>query len=391
MPDHVPLLPGAAPPWARMMARLNDPLSTLWDKFSDVRSSQRITPPQMIPYLIWQYGLGELTPYVPSLYQLIDEGVRWNRIRGTPAAITKGLSWIGYAGTLREHPVRRVRWNLFDYELSRIRDNDRPDLERIDGIISLSPPVRSQFWRGFRGYDVPAAETSYTRTGGSIVGDDSGVRIDNVPAKWSFGRDWQREVTLTQAELTSLGAWIPTVPTGDLWVDANYFWSTANFLWAQPAAVARRNSIAQPLIAQTPVWVRFRSADGGVIGNTRAVAWRVKLDPAGQYQFGTSRYKVTTTEVEGMIVAARTGFGDGAGKTAASMSVVFGGQTPAGKPTGSLWLEPTTERLSSETIPSATMSRLRTGLLGGTEVATTAVTIPFGLTVRERPMFLLRF
>ena len=68
---------------------------------------------------------------------------------------------------------------------------------------------------------------------------------------------------------------------------------------------------------------------------------------------------------------ASSGFGDGAGSTAASISILFGGSLAAGIKAGVLWLEPGE-------------------LVDGTSVAPVSAAIEFGLTVRERTAFLLR-
>lgn len=371
MTGHVDILPGNATQWARLFAETRDPIRALGPRYEDVRLANELTPPQFIPWLIWQYGLGELTPYVPTLNQLIDEGVRWQRVRGTPSAIYQGLEWIGYAGTIEEAAARRRRWNRFQLQLSRVRDNDLPDLTRIDGIVSLSPPIRSKFSRGFRGYDIRAAETSYQRTSGSLTSDHSGVYLPGVGAKWSFGRRYEATHAMTEAQLTALGAWIEPVPEGDLWADADYLWADADFAWAFAPAIARRNAIAADLI-EAGAYVRFRAAGGGIIGHARATSRGVVLATGGAYPFGSGAYNATTTDVTGLMVMARTPFGVGAGQTATSMSVVMGATRASGVKPGALWVGPS-------------------GLTGGTEFGATTVSIPFGLTVRERPVFLLTF
>lgn len=391
MATHVDLLPGNAPPWARLFGETIDPRRALGTGYENVYFAGEVVPPQFVPWLIWQLGLAELTPYVPSIGQLISEGVAWQRVRGTPSAIGLSLSWLGYTATLHEAASRRKKWHRFQIELDRVRDADLPDLARIYGVVSLSPPARSRFTRGFKGYDIRAGETSYQRTGGSLTSDHSGVYIPGVDAKWSFGRVYERDVTLTQADLDPLGAWIPTVPVGDLWADAAYLWASAAFAWSQPAAIARRAGIAALMLDLAPFYIRFKDANGEVIGNARAVAHPVKLDAGGAYLVGGSRYAVDPLVTDALLVAARTGFGDGAGQVATSMSIVVGATPPAGIDPGNRWLTPISPRLNGGTIPSASMAARRTGLAGGREIASVAVNIPFGLTVRERPIYLLRF
>lgn len=370
MTEHVRLLPRNATPWMLATAEANDPLSTLGDDFDSIRLAFRNTPPQFMPFVVWQLGLGELSPYLPNLYDLVAEGVRWQRVRGTPAAISRGLSWLGYSARLEEEPTRRRRWHRFQIELDRVRDNDIPDLRRIDGIVSLSPPARSIFYRGFRSYDVRAAETSYKRLSRSMLSSHSGVRIDPGKAKWSFGRSYFGDAFLGQPELSALGTWIATVPEGDLWVDATYLWAGADFLWSYPAAQARRNAIYSAISA-FPVYVRF-SDSGGVIGYRKAFMRPCRVDSAGQYQIGSTVWGVSEDYLSAAVVSCRTGFGDGNGRTATTMAVVFGPTIIPGVKPGALWLTPAQAS-------------------GGHAFASTPVTIPFGLTVRELCRFSLRF
>jgi hypothetical protein len=356
----------------RLQSGVNDPLKPLAPAFEQVRLAGTIRPPQFIPWVIWQYGLGELTPYVPTLNQLIDEGVRWQRVRGTPAAIYQGLNWIGYGGAIEEAAPRRRRWHRFQVRLNRVRDADTPDLARIDGIVGLSPPARSRFARGFHGHDVRAAETAFSRTGAALLGSDSGVRLPAVAARWSFGRTHERTHDVSEAELTALDAWIEPVPAGDRWVEADYPWIEATIAWNVPGVTARRNAIAEALIELGTPFIRFRNAMGGIIGHARAVAHKVLSAADGPYRIGAARFAVTPLATEALLVAARTGFGDGAGQTAASMAIVLGAEHSPGIKPGARWIGPA-------------------GLTGGVEIATTAAAIPFGQTVRERPIFLLRF
>ncbi len=178
----VDLLPQNATLWERSVSAAIDPLNKLVPAYEAVRYGDVVMPPQFLPFRIWELGLGELSPYVPGLYQLIEQGVRWQRIRGTPASVAMGLNWIGYAGTLEYAPHWRNHWNQTQIHLARIRDADIPDLKRISGIINLSLPFRSDFHRGFRDYDVRAVESDGSRLDGTMLDDHSGVRVAGVDA-----------------------------------------------------------------------------------------------------------------------------------------------------------------------------------------------------------------
>lgn len=363
MSEHVRLLPANATPWMLATAEANDPLSTLGDRYLDIRAAFRNTPPDFLPFVVWQLGLGELSPFLPNLYDLIEEGVRWQRVRGTPAAISRGLGWLGYAGTLEEEPTRRRRWNRFQIELSRVRDADLPDLRRIDGVVSLSPPERSIFYRGFRGYDVRAAELSYKKLSRSILSSHSGVRIDAGKAKWSFGRKHGGQVSLDETVLTTLDAWLEPVAQGDRWAFSDYPWVDADFLWSFPGAQARRAAIAAALVEKS-AYIRFATAGGAVIGYRRASLRPVRLSPSGEYVVSGETWGVSATNPVAVLARAMTGFGEGSGQVAASMTVVFDPTLAPGVKPGVLWL----------TAAQAS---------GGIAVDPVAASIPFGITVRE--------
>lgn len=371
--EHQDILPPNATPFERLFADVLDPLPVLGELYDGIRLSapQRSPAPDFMPFLVWQYGLGELTPYLPNIYDLIDDGIQWQRVRGTPAAVRKGFGWLTYDCEVENHPTRRRLWNKADTHLDRVRDEDVPDLARLAGIGQLSMPERSIYWRGWHGYNVPAAETSYTRLSGSLLGDDSGVRIDGVAPKWSFGREHPIDHTCSEADLTAIDAWIPEVPEGDLWADADYLWAEADFQWDVPAATARRNAIALD-IAGRSVWVRFADSGDATLGYRRAVALPVKaVGSGGDYTIGAQQWLREHESPTAVLVYAQTGFGDGAGSDVAAVSLVFDA-TPDGVPPGRLWLADG-------------------DLAGGTEIAAEAAAIEFGLTVRERILFLMRF
>src|SRR5690606_5417373 len=97
------LLPSRSTPLERALSQSIDVYARLDDGISSMRGIKlRNPPPSWLPFLVYEYGLGELTPYVPNLYDLIDEGIRWQRVRGTSASIFRGLAWLGYAAATDE-------------------------------------------------------------------------------------------------------------------------------------------------------------------------------------------------------------------------------------------------------------------------------------------------
>lgn len=365
---HVPIHPSSAQPWERLTGEVTDLYAALLAEYDGIRVADETPPPQFLPFLVAEYGLGELTPYVPNLYQLIDQGVRWQRIRGTPAAVARGLEWIGYAATIEEEPVRRRKWNRFQLELARVRDAEDPDLERVEGVTQLSVPIRSRFYRGFRGYDVRAAELSWSRLSNCLLSQHSGARIGGR-AKWSFGRAYEHEQLLSVADLFALGVWLPPVGARTPWGSINVAWGTIDEPWGTPLQATRRATIYAGLEAKT-AYIRFRDQAGDVIGSVRPVVHGVKAAASGAYEIAGVTWAVDTRDPSHMLVRGLTPFGAGYGHTAATAEVVIDGALAAGVPAGRQWLEPE-------------------DLTGGRVVASFEAPIEFGRTVRERVSFLL--
>lgn len=329
------------------------------------------TPPTWLPFLIYEYGLGELSPYVPNLYSLISDGIDWQRVRGTPKAVAKGLGWLGYTGAIEEAPLRRARWHLFQLGLGRMRDAEVPDLERIEAVTQLSVPLRSHFWRGFRTYDVRAAEYGWKGWSNSIWSDDSGVRIRDGGAKWSFGRVYDHDHEMTQSELTALGVWEPAVGgTPPTWASLNVPWP--NTRWVESSVEERRNTIIGGLAPRT-AWATFIDASGAVIGHRRARCWQrvVAGGASAPYQVGSAPLAVAGASATGLYFEAMTDFGDGFGHTAAKWQIRLGATLVDSSRPGLLWAEPAE-------------------LTGGIVAAEKTETIEFGRTVRERCRALLR-
>ncbi|WP_282046303.1 phage tail protein [Roseibium album] len=331
---------------------------------NSILSLKHVTRPSgILPFLVFEYGLEPLQPYIANLFDLIDEGRQWARYRGTHKAVHDGLGFIGYSATIIDPPIWRNAWADFQLELDRIRD-DETDLIPIDGIVSLSHPVRSNLRRVFKDYDVPAGTFAFTRHGNAIWGDDSGIYIDGSDVKWSFGRYHDFTGTLSETDLTALGEWIPVVSSSK-WVDMDFPWVTATFPWANPAELSRRQTIASGVAAKT-VWLKFTDGSSDLIGYRLGKSIPVRAAVEGEFTVSGLGYACSDDDPTHILIFARTGFGDGSGTTAAQISILFDG-TVSEKP-GRLW---------------------RADVTGGVEIHAYPVSIEFGETVRDQIQILL--
>lgn len=296
--------------------------------------------PSVVPWLIVEYALGEISPYLPNDPTTIEYGLNWLPVKGTPRGITEALSWSGYAyQTLYEAPTRRTRWHLYELELDRFRDKEA-DLDRIEPTVRMSDPARSEFWRGYHGYNAREHDWSYSRWGNGIWGDCSGVRLHEGGVKWSFGRTFEPPggtYDWTQAELTALGVWLPPSEGGNLKWGA-FPWTTPGLTWSSGGEAARVTAIATGLLSKT-YWVQLRRADGAIIGHRLARAVHCVLTAfEGQYEVAGAQYALAASTSARIYVEALTDFGEGDGETVASWSLVVGGSLPPGSKPGLQWL-----------------------------------------------------
>lgn len=374
------LLPRNSTTWERCVADACAVPQALQGAVPQVHLAKLITrPPAWLPFLIFENGLREVQRFLANPYLLLDQGQEWQSLLGTVPAIEKGLSWLGYSAAIEEAPAERRFWNSFQLRFPVLPAADNPDLERIEGITTLSAPRRSRFRRGVHHYDVGPLEGDHTRLDGSLLDFESGVKATNGTrffpegAIWSFGRECEFEHALTQAEGEAIGNWLDPVDDGDAlgWPAMTYPWVDATFPWAS-SPVQQRTALMAGWFAGRVLYLCFRDAVGDVIGYRRCRAVRpVTVQAEGAYQIGGNVYEPSTSGGR-VYIEAMTQFDDADGVTAASVSLQVNAERAEGIKPGKLWLRPGE-------------------LVGGQEIAKRSVSIPLRRTVRERVKYLMRF
>ncbi|WP_420408699.1 phage tail protein [Hoeflea sp.] len=337
-----------------------------------ITTAKEAPPPSFLPFLVWEFGLGMLTPYVDNLYEVIDEGVRWHRIRGTYGGVKMGLGFVGVTATLEPAWHGRAWWNSNQLRLDALPENDAPLLERIEGITRLSLPFRSDLRRGVFDYDIEPLQADHSRLDGAHLDVESGVRLYDGGTVWSFGRATEIEHTLTEAEGTAIGNWIEIPEEGGVqWASMTYPWVTATFAWGDNPQTQRRELMAAWFEART-IYLVLKDGDDAVIGYRKARAVHsVAVEFGGQYQFDGQSY-APSDDGTAVYIEAMTDFEDADGVEAEKVAVVTSMTRAAGIPVGRLWLRP-------EDVTAATA-------FGETEIS-----IPLRKTVRDRIKFLVRF
>lgn len=165
-------------------------------------------PDALIPWLLWEYGLGELLPYLPDPRVAIRDGVLWQRIRGTPRSLQIAYSWRGLERVVVEEEEIGRAFAEFQIGTGAV-----PSPRAVDDLIVLSrlaAPIRSQLSRLYHGYDVRHFVLSESAWG-DLLSNYSGVLYD--PSRpferdnpyLSFGRGIERGILGNEGQAAAAG------------------------------------------------------------------------------------------------------------------------------------------------------------------------------------------
>ena len=182
--DH--LLPPNATALERSLSLSTDLLTRLGGETEALAGFKTDPSDSLLPWLIWEYGLGELLPYLPDPRRAIAEGILWQRLRGTPAALTTALSWIGATATV-EQETPGIHFAEFQFDPGRVLDDDAL-IANLIAIARLSAPARSRLSRIYHGWDLRRLVLDESRLGEALLSDHSGVFWRDGQTKLSFGR-----------------------------------------------------------------------------------------------------------------------------------------------------------------------------------------------------------
>ncbi|AQX20246.1 phage tail protein [Bartonella sp. WD16.2] len=332
------------------------------------RAKLDIIDPSFLPWLVEEYGLGELTSYVPDLSVLLETGPSWQRVRGSLKAIDKGLEWLDLNAQFVKAWPERKWWNSFQLYFDQLPDTDK--LKAIEGIVKLSECLRSDFWRGIHGYDAPIVEGNISRLDDSMFDSQSGVCVTESGTVFSFGRSTEISLTLTEEDGKLIGNWIDDQEEL-VWEGLDYPWDVMDFPWVSVGKNERDILMAGWFKGRT-LYLALRDDDDKLIGYRRCnIVQQVKSDLNGVYSYSDSRLEPSTQGTQ-FLTAARTQFHDVDDKQVASTSVLVHATPAKLIPFGRLWLEPD-------------------GLIDGVEILKTPVSLSLRKDVREQFKILLRF
>jgi P2-related tail formation protein len=172
------LLPPNATQLERDLSRATSGLQRIGPPVPTIRTAKRTNiPDSVVPWLIYEYGLGEILPYLgDDQRRALAEGVLWQRIRGTPDSVRIALGWIGVTGLIEESEGGTARWAEYQWGLAAATSGDAV-IDQVMAIARISSPVRSRLQRIYAVYDFRRFVLDGSLlSGGGMLSDHSGVR-----------------------------------------------------------------------------------------------------------------------------------------------------------------------------------------------------------------------
>lgn len=140
----------------------------------------------VLPWLIHEYGLGEILAWVPDPRRAIQDGVVFQRIRGTPASLRMALKWVNIENIYIEEEPPGKHFAEFQVGI-----HDVPNDFFVDNVVALarlSAPARSRLMRMYNDrYDIRRFMLDNSEFG-SLLSDYSGVKLSPDGPVLSFGR-----------------------------------------------------------------------------------------------------------------------------------------------------------------------------------------------------------
>ncbi len=141
---------------------------------------------KILPWLVEEYGLEEILSWVKDKKKSIKEGVKFQRLRGTPASLKIALKWANIEDiTIIEEPPGKHFFEL------QVGIKEVPNDFFVDAVVELaklSLPARSRLMRIFNDHYNIGRFILDESFFGNLLSDYSGVKIEEDGPVLSFGR-----------------------------------------------------------------------------------------------------------------------------------------------------------------------------------------------------------
>ncbi|MDR1207838.1 MAG: phage tail protein [Holosporales bacterium] len=153
---------------------------------------------ESVPYLfndlVYEYGLEAVSLWLEDSAEILREGLLFQRLRGTPAAMKMALKWTGLEDVIIEEEPSGEHFAEFQLGLEGIPYN--LSINAIKALADMAKPVRARLTRLYNSlYDrrhLILDQNQY----GDFLSDYSGIR-DSDDLQISFGRETKAEINAT--------------------------------------------------------------------------------------------------------------------------------------------------------------------------------------------------
>ncbi|WP_249962285.1 phage tail protein [Histophilus somni] len=200
------LLPPNSTPLEQRLSQANALAFNLGEQ--QLRGLKITNPPQQWhKVLVWEYGLNELTAYLPN-ERLLKEGLDFLRIKGTALAVKTALSWVNIQANIQESPpssesnaiLSKIDYQPYkhfaEYELLLHQIPTYRQINQILALTELAQPVRARLWRLIYNYDRSILHLDEGNLDHHYLTDDSGWLAQHTsrPIKLSLEQKCGRHI-----------------------------------------------------------------------------------------------------------------------------------------------------------------------------------------------------
>ncbi|WP_315741054.1 hypothetical protein [Bradyrhizobium sp. SZCCHNR1093] len=188
MTDLADLAPRNSTPLDLVAIRTADARSryaAIVQEIADIRYRD-VIPDDVLPWLLRHWGLEDAAAFMDEHQRLYKEGKRWQTVRGRLEAFQIIFEWLALNGVHERGTHADVRFGLFQIGL-----DGEPELKtllNLIGLADLSKGAASVLGRVYGGYDIRPMRLDMMPLDGALLDDWSGVYLEGIGPKLSFGR-----------------------------------------------------------------------------------------------------------------------------------------------------------------------------------------------------------
>ena len=237
------------------------------DAISELISLKADPNESLLMWLVWEYGLEAILPYIQNVRQTLKDGLAWQRIRGTPKSLALALSWLNLNDARIENTGPGRHHYTYQLDLGEVPAGR---IGKVVKLAELSPPVSAKLTRLYHGYDIRNQTVSGSRDGfGHILSDYSGVLVrehGKLLCKASFGNRISQLIDSSPQKLhvSHQRQRIHTSDQLDVMQPWRYYLS-GRIQSRLPNTVVRNRTVSQQQILAQRAWVG--TWHGGWIGD----------------------------------------------------------------------------------------------------------------------------